>query len=190
LDEREFELINIIGAKLGSNQRDLSRHMDLSLGQTNMLVRRLVSKGYIRISQLNKKKLKYILTPKGITEKTRKSVKYTLNTINSFGLIREKLKVIILELYEKNERDFTILGKSDLGFFTEMVFKDMGLADCKISYIDELSEDKIEGILLICKENQTTDTMENTKAINLVHELANDITFINHNSNTRMKDVE
>ena len=26
LDEREFELVNIVGAKLGANQRDLSRH--------------------------------------------------------------------------------------------------------------------------------------------------------------------
>jgi len=47
LDEREFELINIVGAELSSNQRDLSRHMDLSLGMTNILIRRLISKGYI-----------------------------------------------------------------------------------------------------------------------------------------------
>ena len=50
LDEREFELINIIGQKLGSNQRDLSHRMDLSLGQTNMLIHRLVKKGCIRIT--------------------------------------------------------------------------------------------------------------------------------------------
>ena len=37
LNEREFELINIIGRRLGSNQRDLSSHLNLSLGQTNML---------------------------------------------------------------------------------------------------------------------------------------------------------
>ena len=69
LDEREFELINIIGADLGSNQRDLSRHLDLSLGLTNMLVRRLVTKGLIRISQLNKRKVQYVLTAKGFAEK-------------------------------------------------------------------------------------------------------------------------
>ena len=57
LNEREFELINIIGSNLGSNQRDLSRQLDLSLGLTNMLIRRLVAKGFIRISQLNKRKV-------------------------------------------------------------------------------------------------------------------------------------
>ncbi|MCK5082590.1 MAG: winged helix-turn-helix transcriptional regulator, partial [Candidatus Omnitrophica bacterium] len=86
LDEREFELVNIIGAELGSNQRDLSRQMDLSLGLTNMLIRRLVTKGFIRISQLNQRKVKYVLTPKGFAEKMRKSVKYTFKTVVSIGL--------------------------------------------------------------------------------------------------------
>ncbi|MDE2028516.1 MAG: winged helix-turn-helix transcriptional regulator, partial [Candidatus Omnitrophica bacterium] len=86
LDEREFELVNIVGAQLAANQREISRQMNLSLGMTNMLLRRLISKGYIRIKQLNKKKTEYLLTPKGFSEKLRKSVKYTLKTINSIGL--------------------------------------------------------------------------------------------------------
>ena len=74
LEEREFELVNIIGADLGSNQRDLSRQLDLSLGMTNMLIRRLIAKGFIRIEQLNKRKMRYILTPQGFSEKMRKSI--------------------------------------------------------------------------------------------------------------------
>ena len=77
LNEREFELVNIIGARLADSQRDFSRQMDLSLGMVNMLIRRLISKGYIRIKQLNNRKVEYILTPKGFSEKVRKSIKYT-----------------------------------------------------------------------------------------------------------------
>ena len=81
LDEREFELVNIIGAQLVANQRALSRQMRLSLGMTNMLLKRLVTKGYIRIKQLDRRKVEYILTPTGFTEKMRKSVRYTIKTI-------------------------------------------------------------------------------------------------------------
>src|SRR3989338_481831 len=111
LSEREFELINILGADLGSNQRDLSRQMDLSLGMTNMLIRRLVANGYIRISQLNKRKVKYILTPKGFSEKMGKSIAYTLKTIRSISLIREKLAVTLNKLYDEGERVFFLLGQ-------------------------------------------------------------------------------
>src|SRR3989338_1124741 len=108
LNEREFELVNIVGARIASSQRDLSRRLELSLGMTNMLLRRLVTKGYIRIRQLNKRKVEYMLTPKGFAEKMRKSVKYTLKTINSIGLIRSRLKEILSSLYERGERTFTI----------------------------------------------------------------------------------
>lgn len=85
LDEREFELINIVGAELGANQRDLSRRLNLSLGMTNMLVRRLITKGYIRIRQFNKKKVEYILTPRGFAEKMRKF--YLLGASDLAGLL-------------------------------------------------------------------------------------------------------
>jgi DNA-binding MarR family transcriptional regulator len=55
VDEHEFELINIIGTQLAPNQRDLSRQMDLSLGMTNMLIHRLLTKGYIRVRALPRK---------------------------------------------------------------------------------------------------------------------------------------
>ena len=101
MDEREFELINIIGAELVPNQRDISRQMDLSLGMTNMLIHRLLTKGYIRIKQLNKKKVEYILTPKGFAEKMQKSIKYTMKTINSIGRIWRKKGKLPEAEYEK-----------------------------------------------------------------------------------------
>ncbi len=106
LNEREFELVNIVGAQLAQNQRDLSKQMNMSLGMTNMLLRRLISKGYIRIQQLNSRKVQYLLTPKGFTEKMRKSVKYTLKTINSISLIKIRLRDIISNLYAQGQREF------------------------------------------------------------------------------------
>ena len=179
LNEREFELINIIGADLGSSQRDLSRQMDLSLGMTNMLIRRLISKGYIRITQLNKRKVKYLLTPKGFSEKMRKSVKYTLKTIDSIGLIKDRIKRVVEKLYAQGERNFFVLGKSDFALLIEIVFKDLKLKDYTITYIDEVPQEKNEGVLLICKENVAVDTLE-IKAFDLIHELSKDNFLFNN----------
>lgn len=152
LNEREFELVNIVGAKIASNQRDLSRHLDLSLGLTNMLLRRLVVKGYIRIRQLNNRKVEYMLTPKGFAEKMRKSIKYTVKTINSIGMIRARLKETLSSLYEKGDRKFVILGQSDLAVLVEGVLKEVGEGN-EVSRLSEPPSGPIEGVLLICKEN-------------------------------------
>lgn len=180
LDEREFELINIIGADLGSNQRDLSRQMDLSLGMTNMLIRRLVNKGFIRISQLNKRKVKYLLTPTGFTEKMRKSMKYTLKTISSIGLIKNRVKNLVTDLYHKEQRrNFFVLGKSDFALLIEIVFKELDLSDCQITYVDEFPSGSIEGVVMICKEGVNIDNQQGIRAVDLIHELAKDSRFIN-----------
>ncbi|VAX35004.1 hypothetical protein MNBD_UNCLBAC01-271 [hydrothermal vent metagenome] len=171
LDEREFELVNIIGARLGSNQRDLSRQMNLSLGQTNMLIRRLVSKGFIRISQLNQRKVKYLLTPKGIAEKMRKSVKYTLNTINSIGLIKERLRGILSRLHHEGERVFYVLGKSDFVILVEMVFAEMAVEEYTLTKIAEIPLEHLDGILLIGEE-RLPEGFNGHRYINLVEELA------------------
>ncbi len=172
LDEREFELVNIIGAKLGANQRRLSRLMNLSLGMTNMLIRRLVTKGYIRTKQLNNRKVEYILTPQGFAEKMRKSVNYTLKTINSIGLIKSRVREIMLDLYKEGARDFFIVGKSDLSILIEMVAKEVPLKDCSFSKLDEVPKTAIKGTLLVCRENIPEDDLVLHNHVDLIRELA------------------
>lgn len=172
LDEREFELINIIGAQIATNQRDLSRHMDLSLGTINMLLRRLITKGFIRTKQLNQKKVEYILTPKGFSEKTRKSVKYTLKTISSISAIKESIKPIILRLYEQGERNFWVLGKSDFAYLVEIVLRESGLNDFKISYLKDLPSGELDGTLLICREEIVSGPYNLHNRVDLIEELS------------------
>lgn len=174
LDEREFELVNIIGAELGANQRDISRMMDLSLGMTNMLIRRLIAKGFIRIQQLNQRKVEYILTPKGASEKTRKSINYTLKTINSLGLIRNRLKEVVTKLDQQGYRKFYILGKSDFAALVEMALKENGHNGHEVALINEIPSQELEGVILICCEKYKDAPSNKNNRFNLIEELASD----------------
>lgn len=173
LNEREFELINIVGGALAANQRDLSRQMNLSLGMTNMLLRRLVTKGYIRISQLNKKKVQYLLTPKGFAEKMQKSVKYTLKTINSIGLIKNQILNCLTPLYNKGVRIFYVLGESDLALLIETVARQTFSQDTRIVYIKHLEDTPADAVVLICIEKFEIKNQEQRITIDLIKELAN-----------------
>jgi len=172
LNEREFELVNIVGAKIGANQRDLSRHMNLSLGMTNMLLRRLVTKGYIRIKQLDRRKVEYLLTPKGFSEKMRKSVNYTLKTINSIGLIKKNLLGILKNLYADGVRKFYVLGESDLGGLIAMEIRENFNKECMLVQVDEISGEMTDGVMLICREDIFVPV--GIKAVNVIEELAKD----------------
>jgi len=172
VDEREFELINIIGQKLGSNQRDLSRQLSLSLGQTNMLVRRLVAKGFIRISQLNKKKVQYLLTPKGIAEKLRKSIKYTRHTLNAIGLIKDHVRDILKDVYGQGHRHFYVYSEADLTFLIETAFREANFPDANLTILKELPQVSLDGFLLIGKEHVDLNGFNKDKRLNLIEEVA------------------
>ena len=173
LNEREFELINIIGAQLGANQRDLSKQLDISLGMTNLLIRRLAAKGYIRIRQLNKKKTQYILTPKGFNEKYLKSVNYTLKTIRSIGLIRAQLDLIIQRLYDQGERIFFILGNSDLAELVEMSLRQPKWIGMQFSRGEHVADLPL-GIVFICREQMDTPLSPEVRGVDLIKELASE----------------
>jgi len=174
MDEREFELINIIGGDLGSNQRDLSRQMKLSLGLTNMLVRRLITKGYIRIKQLNKKKVEYLLTAKGFAEKMSKSVRYTMKTVASIGLIRKSIGRLLGDLHAQGARKFYCIGSSDLTVLIEMAVGEESLKDCVVVRVDDAAQVSADGVLLLCREQKELIVPEGVQMVNVVEALASD----------------
>jgi hypothetical protein len=147
--------------------------MELSLGMTNMLIRRLLSKGYIRIQQLNKKKVEYILTPKGFAEKMQKSVNYTLKTINSIGLIKRRLSDVLTEAWQAGHRKFYILGESDLAGLIEMVLAEKFKAGYQVIHVHEITGNMADGLVLICREEVICQFPE-VKTVDLIHELAKD----------------
>ena len=178
LTDRELELVHIVGTEFAASQRELSRHMDLSLGAINMLLRRLVAKGYIRIEQLNKKRVRYLLTPKGFSEKMRQSLTYTVKTIRSISVVKERLQHIVRQLYGAGERNFYIIGDSDLGFLMENAVREMGWPDCRVVALSEMPREPIRGRILLCKENVLNGGPNEENCLNVITELARDQEFL------------
>lgn len=173
MDEREFELINIIGPKLASNQRDISHQLNLSLGMTNMLIRRLVTKGYIRISQLDKKKVEYILTSKGFTEKMQKSIKYTMKTISSIGQVKRRVQALVSGFHDKGVRKFYMLGESDLCGIIEMSLWEKYRGKHELKRIESMDQARSDGIVLNCREKPGI-SLKGLTTVNVIEELAKD----------------
>ena len=78
-EQDHFEVLRSIGKKPKSSQRELAGQLGFSLGKLNYCLRALQDKGLVKIKNFQKHPNKinyiYVLTPKGIAEKT----KLTLN---------------------------------------------------------------------------------------------------------------
>jgi EPS-associated MarR family transcriptional regulator len=73
-EEDIFRILRLISSGGDLSQRDLSRHLDISLGKANYILKALVMKGLVKVDDFASeekklKKVRYILTREGVEKK-------------------------------------------------------------------------------------------------------------------------
>ena len=94
--EEHLNLMRKISKNPKLSQRDLAGELDMSLGKVNYCLLALKKKGLVKIKnfQKSKNKLKYfyVLTPRGITEKTRITLRFMKQKIKEYDELKKELK--------------------------------------------------------------------------------------------------
>jgi EPS-associated MarR family transcriptional regulator len=95
MNEDHFEILRTIQKKPKSSQRELADELGFSLGKLNYCLRALKHKGFVKIQNFKKnpKKLSYIyvLTPKGITEKTKITINFMKRKIKEYEELKKEI---------------------------------------------------------------------------------------------------
>ncbi|MEW6220662.1 MAG: winged helix-turn-helix transcriptional regulator [Thermodesulfobacteriota bacterium] len=90
-----LQILEILEADDRVSQRELARRLSVSLGLVNQFMKRLLRKGYFKITTLPANRVRYLLTPKGLAEKGRLTADYLRYSLQFFaqarGLIRDSL---------------------------------------------------------------------------------------------------
>ena len=79
-------------------QRDLSRQLGIALGLTNLLIRRLAKKGWIRISRVQPNCILYLITPAGISAKAQLTRDYVRESVRFYRQTRDRIGEQLSEL--------------------------------------------------------------------------------------------
>ena len=85
-------------------QRELSKDMDVSLGKINYCIKKLTEKGLIKLTNFkqnpNKVGYVYILTPRGIEEKTKLTFSFLKRKIIEYEILKKEIIALKLESEE------------------------------------------------------------------------------------------
>ena len=118
-DIRTLQLLEEIEQNHTPSQRYLADRLNVSLGLVNSFIKRLAKKGYFKISTIPKNRVKYILTPKGIAEKTKLTYEYIQFSYQVYTSARKKLTVLFQQLVEQGVRRVVLCG---MGQVTEVAY--------------------------------------------------------------------
>ena len=90
-----LDLLRKLEANPEYTQRELSQEMGVSLGKINYCMKKLIEKGWVKLmnftNNTNKIGYAYLLTPKGIEQKTRLTFVFLKIKIEEYELLKEEI---------------------------------------------------------------------------------------------------
>jgi DNA-binding MarR family transcriptional regulator len=110
---RELSLLQELEKNPIVSQRELSNKFGIALGVTNACLKRMVRRGWIRISSLNHHKIGYFLTPKGFTEKAKLTLHLISWTVQHYSTLKDIIGERLLEMQNKGVERIVFYGVSD-----------------------------------------------------------------------------
>lgn len=166
--DSEFLLLNTINdlshTRTGISQRDLSKAINMSLGMTNVLIKRLSQKGFILIQKVSPRNVTYILTPDGMNELAHRTYRYLKRTIKNVVEYKEAIVGLAKAAKIRGFSRIALLGQSDIEFIIEYAAGTAGLEYCRYQAESDIPHDTF----VFVSENLTfTDQGSTASAIHL-----------------------
>ena len=124
----------------------MSQRVGIALGLTNVLLRNLIQKGYIRVSNATWKRRLYSLTPEGLSHKMHLTVGYIRRVVSHYRKVRETLRSELSILGLHAESRVAVYGN---GEFAELVFlglKELGIEEIEVFSNEPASDGKFLGM--------------------------------------------
>ncbi|MBM3531250.1 MAG: hypothetical protein FJX62_24520 [Alphaproteobacteria bacterium] len=96
-------------------------------GLTNLYLKRLARNGYIKITTIPRHRIKYLLTPSGMAEKSRLTHEYMQYSLSYYRDMRERLKHVLFGLSQAGAKRIVVYGTGELAELTYLTLCEMDL---------------------------------------------------------------
>jgi DNA-binding MarR family transcriptional regulator len=177
--QRDLEILTAIGEGRPLTQRDLSQRLGVALGLTNLYLKRLARKGLIKISEFPRKpgpgqRLRYVLTGKGFSEKTRLSYAYIVHSLDLYRRAREALRERLSQLSDGGVKRVALYGTGEAAELAYLTLREFGLEPVgvftregggqflgfPVRAVHELTEAEADGLVLATFEPSEPQMVE------------------------------
>jgi EPS-associated MarR family transcriptional regulator len=104
-DEYRYRIMSLLQREPGLSQRELAERLGMSLGKVNFCLRALMEKGLLKANRFynsrNKRAYLYVLTPSGITERARLTVRFLERKTAEYEALKAEIERISAEVREQ-----------------------------------------------------------------------------------------
>jgi EPS-associated MarR family transcriptional regulator len=139
--EKTFQILDALDREEISTQRQLADNSGISLGQVNYILKSLLDKGFIKISNFkhsqNKIGYAYFLTPKGIEEKSKLAVKFVIRKLKEYEFLRGRLTERLIKIEKEGYKRVLFIGPLMVKDFIENIIKEKGIRLILVNHFED-----------------------------------------------------
>jgi DNA-binding MarR family transcriptional regulator len=125
--KRELQALEAIAGDEHITQRRLATELGIALGLTNLYLKRLVRKGYVKCINLKSNRIRYLITPTGLAEKTRLAYEFVEYSMSLYGNVRQHLRRVLAPLASGERKRVAIYGCGEAAELAYISILELGL---------------------------------------------------------------
>jgi DNA-binding MarR family transcriptional regulator len=124
---RDLEILAELARSDQVTQRRLAARLGIALGLTNLYVKRLARKGFIKITSIPPRRVRYLLTPKGVAQKTRLTYEYMDYSRQLYRETRMVLRQKLRPLVQRGQPQVALYGTEEAAELAFLTLRELGL---------------------------------------------------------------
>ena len=132
---RDLQLLDALEQEATITQRTLASRLGMALGLTNLYLKRLIRKGYVKCVTVSPNRLVYSLTPRGVARKARLTYEFMKYSLDFYRDARQHLRRS-LTVAVAQRKSVAIFGTGDAAELVFLLVRDMGLELAAVFTLD------------------------------------------------------
>jgi len=114
IKQHEYALLNEIAQDSLVTQASLSDRLGIAVGSVNWYIKRLIHRGWVKVSHLDRTRLKYDLTAEGMAIFTQRAMLYARDSLKVYGKFRNQARTVVAELKKRGIRQVQLEGEDEI----------------------------------------------------------------------------
>jgi DNA-binding MarR family transcriptional regulator len=111
---RDLVILEEIEQNPDATQASLASRLGVAVGTVNWHLKRLIAKGYVKVRRAERRKLRYIITPEGITLRAHLTVDYIQTSFRLYRATRERVLALLEQVRQEGYDQIYLIGDGDV----------------------------------------------------------------------------
>ena len=124
---RDLNILEQIETNPDTTQAGIATQVGVAVGTVNWHLKRMLKKGYVKVTRVKGRRVRYLITPEGIAEKSRLTVRYLQRSMQLYRQVRQQSRALLRQAKQADHRQVVIEGEGDIADVCRLTCLEQGL---------------------------------------------------------------